>query len=104
MVGLDYFGDHADQRHRCEEFAVIVRFEVGELRQEIFVDAAEDVATRLLEFVRVERAQQLTEHIVVEFGVLALGQHALETVVIFLDGFHCVLDIAVALGAVRPRH
>ena len=99
-VGVEHVGDERDQRHRREELAVVVRLLVGEPREEVLVDAAEDVAGNPLELVRVQLAQQLAEHLVVERLVLALGQDAAQAVVVGLDGLHGHDDGGRAVGAV----
>ena len=65
-----------------------MRLLVGELRQEVLVDAPEDVAGHALELVGVQLAQQLAEHLVVERLVLALGQDAAQAGVVGLDRRH----------------
>jgi len=52
----------------------------------------------------VEGAQQLAEHGIDEFLILALGQHAAQVLVIGLDGFHGVDDGLGAVGAVGQGH
>ena len=58
-----------------EKLAAVVGLLVGELGEEVFLDAAEDIAGDFFQFIRVERAQQLAEYGVVQFLVFALGQH-----------------------------
>ena len=53
-------------RGRREELAVVVRALLGELGEEVFVDAAEDVARRRAQLLAVEHAHQVFEHLVLE--------------------------------------
>ena len=88
MARLDDVDDHLHQRDRREKLAAIVRALIGELGEEVFVDATEDVATSLLQFVRVEGAQQLAQHVVGDVAVILLGQLAGESGVVFFDRLH----------------
>ena len=65
-----------------------MRLLVGELRQEVFVDAAEDVAISPLQRRVVEDAQDLAQDVVVQLRVFLLGQQALQCLVVALDAFH----------------
>ena len=76
---------------------------VGELGQEVLVDATEDVTGDLLQLVGVQRPQQLAENVVVQLLVLALGQNATEAVVVGLDGVHGCDDRLGAVFAVGQR-
>ena len=102
--GLDHVGDQGDQGNRGEELTAVVGLLVGELGQEVFVDAAEDITGNPLELLGVEGAQQLPEHSVVELLILALGQHAAQILVVGLDGLHGVYDRLGPVGAVRQCH
>ena len=64
-------------RGRREELAVVVRLLHRELGEEVFVDAAEDIAAGLLDLLAVEQAHQVFEDLRLEDAVV-LGQHALE--------------------------
>ena len=99
-VGVEHVGDERDQRDGREELAVVVRLLVGELRQEVLVDAAEDVAGDLLQLFGVQLAQQVAQHIVVERLVLALRQDPAQAVVVRFDGFHRCDDGGGAVRAV----
>ena len=85
MIRFDDIDDHLDDRDRREKLAAVVRLEIGELRQEIFVDAPEDVAVRFLKRGIVEDAQEVAEHVIVEFCVFGLGQRAGERGVVLFD-------------------
>ena len=56
--GIKNMGNQGNQRNRGEELAAVVGLLVGELSEEILVDATEDVSRDLLQLVRIERAQQ----------------------------------------------
>ena len=81
-----------------------VRLLVGELREEVLVDAPEDVAGNLLQLVGVQLAQEVAEDLVVQRLVLALGQDPAQAVVVLLDGLHGDDDGRRAILAVRQGH
>ena len=60
-LGVEHMGNQRDQRDGGEELAAVVRLLVGELGEEVFVDAPEDIAGDLLQLIGVEGAQQLAE-------------------------------------------
>ena len=93
--------DQRHQRHGREELPAVVGLLVGELRQEVLVDAAEDIAGDLLQFVRIERAQKLAEDGTVQFPVFALGQDAAQAVVVVLNGLHGRDDRSGPVCAIR---
>ncbi len=101
---FDDVGDQRDQRHRGEELAAVVGLLVGKLGQEVFVDAAKDIPGNPLELLGVESAQQVAEHRIIEFLILALGQHAAQVLVVRLDGLHGVDDRLSAVDAVGQGH
>jgi len=84
-VGVQDVGDERDQRDGGEELAAVVGLLVGELGEEVFVDAAEDIAGDALQRVGVERAQELAQHGVIQLLVFVLGQHAAQAVVVGLN-------------------
>ncbi len=98
-----HMGDQRDQRDRGEELAVVVGLLVGKLGEEVFVDAAKDIACDRFQLLGVEGAQQLAEHLVVQFLVFALGQDAAQVVVILFNGLHRLDDGLCAIGAVGQR-
>lgn len=51
-------GNQRDQRDGSEELARVVSLLVGELREEVLVDAAEDVTRDPLQLIGIERAQR----------------------------------------------
>lgn len=77
---------------------------VGELRQEIFVNAPEDIAGRFFQRRIVKRAQQAAEYCVVEFLVFAFGQDTLQRRVIYLDCFHRLNHCLRPVIAVLETH
>ena len=79
---VQHVGDQRHQRDGREELTAVVRLLVGELGEEVFVDAPEDVALDPFQLVGVEGAQQLAEDVVVQFLVFALGQDAAQAVVV----------------------
>ena len=97
MLGLDDVDDHLDEGRRGEELAVVVGLLVGELHEEVFVDAAEHVARGRAEGFSVEDLQQSLEEVVVEAGVV-LWQHAEEGVEVLLNGLHGVDEGLAPLG------
>jgi hypothetical protein len=99
--GFEDVGDERDQRNRCEKLAGVVGFLVGELGEEVLIDATKYIAGDTLEFIRVECAEELTEHTVVQFLVFALWQNAPEVVVVALNGLHRLDDSSGAIVAVR---
>jgi len=69
--------------------AVVVGLLDRELGEEVFVDAAEDVAGGLLDLLAVEEAHQVFEHPRLEDAVV-LGQHAVERLELIFDRRHRV--------------
>lgn len=65
-----------------------MRFLVGELGQEVFIDAAKNVTIGLLQSRIVEDPQDLPQNLIVEFRVFLLWQQALQRFVITLDALH----------------
>ena len=101
VVRLDDVDDGLDQRHRRKELALVMRLLVGELSEEVFVDASEHVAVRAPQGRVVEGTQKLAEHVVVELLVLGLGQGAAQGLVVLLDLLHRIDDHLRTIGAVR---
>ena len=63
--GFDHIDDGFNDADGREELAVVVGFLVSKLRQEVFVDAPEDIAIGLLQRRVVEDAQDLAQCIIV---------------------------------------
>ena len=72
MVRLDDIDDGLHDRDRREKFAAVMGFLVGELGQEVFVDAPEDIAVGLLQR-RIVDAQKLAQDVVAQFLIFDLG-------------------------------
>ncbi len=92
LGGFEHVGDELDQRNGGEELAAVVGLEVGELGEEVLVDAPEDIARSGFEFLGVEGADQVAEQVGRDGLVLLLGENALETRVVLLNRFHGVDD------------
>ena len=69
FLRLDDVHDHLHQGFRREEDAVVGGDVLGELVQEVFVDAADHVAAHGVDLIVVEDAQQLGQKAVGEVGV-----------------------------------
>ena len=87
MVGLNDVDDGLDNRRRGEELAVVVCALLRELRQEIFVDAAEHVARGLAQRLGIEGPHHLFQHIVLE-ALVVLWELARERREAVFHGFH----------------
>ncbi len=87
MVRLDDVDDRLHERGRREELAVVLRALHRELRQEVFVDAAEHVARCAAQRLAVEGSQQVFEQAGVELLVV-LGQLVQQRLEVGLDGLH----------------
>ena len=59
VVRLDHVDDGLHERGRGEELAVVLRALHGELHEEVFVDASEDIAAGSTERLAVENAEQI---------------------------------------------
>ena len=87
MVRLDHVHDGLDDRGRREELAVVVRALLGELGQEVFVDAAEHVAGSRAQGFGIEGPHHLFQHVVLE-ALVVLRQLAGKRREVVLQGFH----------------
>ena len=87
VVGFDDVDDGLDERGRGEELAVVLRALHGELHEEVFVDAPEDIAAGGAEHFAVEDAEDLFEEVALEL-VVVLGKLALQRLEVALDGVH----------------
>ncbi len=76
----------------------------GKLGEEVFVDTAEHAAGPALQFVRLARAEKLTENLVVEFPIFTFGQDATKSLVVAFDGVHGLDDGPGAVVAVSHAH
>ena len=87
MIRLDHVHDGLDDRGRCEELAVVVCALLGELGEEILVDAAEHVARGGAERLGIEGAHHLFQDIVLE-ALVVLRQLAGERREVVFHGVH----------------
>jgi hypothetical protein len=94
VVGLDDVDDGLNDGGRRKELAVVVRALLGELREEVFVDATEDIARCMAQGFRVEGAHHAFEKVVLEAFVI-FGK---------LTGkrLEAVLDTSIALVRAAP--
>ena len=98
LVGREHLDQHADDAGRRVELPALLALGAGELREEILVDAAQNVlgaVSRTAETDVADQVDELAEPLLVEAGAaVVLGQHALERGVVALDGGHRVVDDA----------
>ncbi len=87
-VRLQHMGNERDQRYRRKKFAAIMRVLCSKAGQKVFVDAPEDIARDRFQLISVERAQQLTQNVVLNLKIFDFGQHAAQVGVVGLDGVH----------------
>ena len=73
VIRLDHVDDGLHDGRRREELAVVVRALLGELGEEVLVDAPEHIARRLAQGLGVERAHHAVEKFVVE-PLVVLGK------------------------------
>ena len=91
MVGLDDFGEQADDAARGVELAALLALGAGELAEEVFVDAAEGVVVQ-----RGGNLGDLLEQFLEQGAgeeVVGLGQDAGELRVVLLDVAHGGVDL-----------
>ena len=88
---LQHIDDHLDQRLRREKHAVVLGDVLCKLIEEIFVDAADDIAAHFVQGVVVEDAEQLGQQRIGEHGIV-LGQNAFELFALRLHQLHGVVD------------
>ena len=96
LIGREHLDQHAHDMRRRIELAALLALGAGELRQEVFVDAAEDVAGavgRAAEADVADEIDQLAEPLLVEARAgVVLRQDAFERGVVALDRRHRVID------------
>ena len=103
--GLEDFHENPHDGLRRVVFAALLPFVFGEVLDAVFVGAAEDVAVRLdvaeRQLVR-EEVDHVAEHPFVDVaGTVELRQHALQRLVLALDGDHRVVDRLAVVRLVR---
>ena len=104
MLWVEHMGDQRYQREGGEELAAVVSLLIGELGEEVLVDATEDVARDLLQLIRVERAQELSQDGVIQLLILGLGQSAAQVLVICFNRLHRLNDRLCSVRVIRERH
>ena len=87
MIGLNYIDDGLYDRGRRKELAIVVRALLGELGEEILVDAAEHVAGGRSQRFGVECPHHLFQDIALE-ALIILRQLCLERWEVIFHGFH----------------
>ncbi len=87
VVRLDDVDDGLYQGRRGEEFAVVLRPLHGEFHQEVFIDAAEEIAAGGTYRLGVEGSQDIFQQCVVKLGIL-LGKLTSERFELLFDGVH----------------
>ena len=96
LVGREHLDQHPDDTRRRVELAAVLALGAGELREEVFVDAAEDVLGAVRRSAKADVADQvdeLAEPLLVEAGAgVVLGQHALERGLSRSMAHHGVVD------------
>ncbi len=96
LVRREHLDQHAHHVARRIELAALLAFGAGELREEVFVDLAEDVlgaVGRAAEADIAHQVDELAQALLVEAGPgVVLGQHALQRRVVALDRAHRVVD------------
>jgi len=96
LIGCQHLDQHAHDMRRRIELAALLALGAGELRQEILVDAAEDVAgavRRAAEADIADEIYELTEPLFVEARAgVVLRQDGFERGVVTLDRRHRVID------------
>ena len=102
VVRLDDIDDCLHERRRREELAVIVGLLNGELSEEVFVDAAEDVAGGLADPLAVKQTHQVFEHLGFKDAIV-LRQHPLKRLEFGLDGGHGLGDESRQINSARGR-
>ena len=107
LVGREHFDEEAHDAVRRVELAAVLAFGAGELGEEVFVDAAENVLGAIRFVAQADGADEVDEFaeavLVERRAGVVFGQHAFEARVVALDGDHGVVhDLADGrlLGAV----
>ena len=96
LVRREHLDQHADHAARRVELPAVLSFGTGELREEVFVDAAQDVLRAVLGIAQPDRADhvdQLAQAVLVERRpAKILRQDSLEPRIVPLDGDHRLVD------------
>jgi len=95
LVGREHGDQAAHHAGRCVELATVLALGAGELGEEVFVHAAQDVLGAVLAVAEADGADEVDEFaqtVLVEAGACVfLGQDAFEARVVALDGHHGVV-------------
>ena len=100
VVRLDDVDDELHERGGREELAIVMRLLDGELGEEVFVDAPEDVAGGALDLLAIEEAHQFLKHLWLEDAVV-LREDVRQRFEIRFDGGHRIGDELGQAGGVR---
>ena len=104
FVGGEHLYEEADDAVGRIELAAVLAFGAGELGEEVFVDAAEDVFGAVVTVAEADGADEVDEFaetVLVERGAgVVLGEDAFEAGVIAFDGEHGVIEEFADAGLV----
>lgn len=103
LRGFQDVHDHAHERLRGEEHAVVACHQRRELVQEVLVDASDDVVAVLVERLVVEDAQHLAQDVVAELGV-GVGKDALQVRIVLGDSGHGIVHGLADILVIREVH
>ena len=93
LVRRERLDQHADHTSRHVELPALLPFRTGELREEVFVEATQDVLRADLGIVEFDRADQFAEPLLVESRTsLLFRQHSLEPWIDTFDRDHRLVD------------
>ena len=87
---LKHVDQHLYQRFRREEHTVVRGYRLGKLREEIFIDAADDVATHFVDGFVIEDAKQFAQKVIGKHGV-GLRQYARQLFALVFHQLHGVV-------------
>src|ERR1019366_4310081 len=96
LVGRKHLDQHADHAAGRVELAALLALGAGKLREEVFVDAAQDVLAAILLVAHRDRADQVNQFaqaLLIQSGPrVFFRQDTLQLLVVALDGKHGVVD------------
>ena len=92
FVGLNHFDEKLDDRLRGVKLAALFAFAGGELAEEVFVDAAENVLGAALLVAETDGADEIDEFaesaLIEGFAGVVLGEDAFEAGIVLFEGEH----------------